>query len=247
MTPMADLSIPFRLPIPGWPRATFESDYGYRGGRLVVDQRPVLEAATRDQLLAGRRGAVPGSDLGIWMRLAVDESGARELHVGVDGAEALREDRLSAPTSRSAWIHAWIALAASACGFIASYLYVLRAAASGDPWPLKMAYHMASWHGLLTLTLFPASVWGQRVGIRTVQVVSFVFFAIHVGIALANLGRGGTIDPGGPGIATLNAASGLLFLVATIYGNRAYSDMDPVRALIARAREWRVTPGAKLR
>ena len=50
--------------------------------------------------------------------------------------------------------------------------------------------------------------------------VSGVFFAIHLGLALANVEEG-------PGIAVLNAASGLCFLVAVVYGQRAWTDMDP--------------------
>jgi hypothetical protein len=89
-----------------------------------------------------------------------------------------------------------------------------------------MGLHMAGWHLLLTLTLFPASVWGQRIGIRVVQAVSLVFFLIHAGIATANL------DMADPAIAVLNALSGLLFGAATLYGQRAHRDMDPIRALV---------------
>ena len=98
-------------------------------------------------------------------------------------------------------------------------------------WALKMAYHTAAWHLLLTFTLFPASVWGQRLGIRSVQIVSLVFFCIHLGIAIANAfwrDAGSLVDVW---IAFYNALSGVLFLASLIYGNRAHSDMDPVTAL----------------
>ena len=74
------------------------------------------------------------------------------------------------------------------------------------------------------MALFPASVWGQRAGIRAVQVVSLVFFFIHAGIALANAGVSD------PAIAAFNAASGLLFGASTLVGQRAHRDMDPIRA-----------------
>src|SRR5262249_33042804 len=141
-----------------------------------------------------------------------------------DGAEVMREDRMRAPISRSVWIHAFLALGGSLFGFIASALYVRRAGLSQDPWAMKMALHMAAWHLLLVLTLFPLSVFGQRVGIRVVQCVSLLFFCIHVGIAVANTGP--AFD--GPWIALLNGASGVAFLAAAIYGSRAWADMDPL-------------------
>jgi hypothetical protein len=212
------LEVSFRLPIDGHPRAVFASDFGLRGGRLLVDGAVVLEAPSRAAL-----------DLGITARLgaarltvrAIDDHAVR---VWVDGVEAPREDRLYAPTSRSAWAHASLALAGSLFGFSASWLYLARA----DPWSTKMALHMAAWHLLLTLTLFPASVWGQRIGIRAVQLAALVFFVIHVGIALAN-----TTAPM-DGVAVLNAASGIAFLATVLYGQRAHRDMDPLRVLTAR-------------
>jgi len=132
---------------------------------------------------------------------------------------------------RSAWTHAVLALTGSGAGFVASYLYLLKAQALQSDWALKMGYHMAGWHLLLTFTLFPASVWGQRIGIRSVQLVSLLFFFIHAGIALANIGPHDPTNPDDPSIAFFNALSGLLFLIAAIYGNRAYRDMDPVEAL----------------
>lgn len=127
--------------------------------------------------------------------------------------------------ARSAWIHGGLALAGSFAGFAAGALYLARAHAADDAWALKMAVHMAAWHLLLTLTLFPASVWGGRTGIRTVQFASLVFFAIHAGIAIANVGS----PPGvayGPWIALLNAASGLLFAASVVYGQRAHGEIQ---------------------
>lgn len=221
---MADLAIAFRLPLPGWPRAVFESNYSFRGGRLVVDGAEVVTAATRDELERGVSGAIDGVPVDVRL---VDHT----IAVTAAGAAAPREDRLRAPPSRSAWIHAVQALAGSAAGFVASYLYLRKADALTDAWSHKMGIHMAAWHLLLTFTLFPASVWGQRIGIRIVQLVSFLFFAIHAGIAIANTGASFSETPG---IAIFNAASGALFLVATFYGNRAHRDMDPVAALGAR-------------
>jgi hypothetical protein len=213
---MAELRIAFRLPRRA--RAEFLSDYGLRGGKLLVDGELALEASSRAALERGVDGLARGT--GHLRLVAGDDADVR---VFVDGVEAPREDRLRAPTSRSAWIHGWLALWGSAFGFVASWLYVRRAEASGDPWAMKMAVHMAAWHLLLTLTLFPASVWGQRIGIRAVQLAAAVFFCIHAGIALANLGAEG------PGIWLLNASSGLAFLATVLYGLRAYRDMDPLR------------------
>ena len=229
---MAELEVPFRLPVDGWPRAVFESDYTYDGGRLVVDDHAVVRAATRQQLERGVRGCLVASGADVAVRLVVGER-APELQLWVDGRAALREDGLRARPTRSAWVHACLALTASAAGFTASYLYLIKAQALQSDWALKMANHMAGWHLLLTFSLFPASVWGQRVGIRAVQWVSLLFFFIHAGIALANIGP---TDPGSPDdgwIAFWNAASGACFLAAAVYGNRAYRDMDPVAALRA--------------
>jgi hypothetical protein len=141
--------------------------------------------------------------------------------------EATREEDIRVPPTPSAWIHAGIALLGSLLGFVAGALYVRRAHASADAWAMKMALHMAAWHLLLVLTLFPASVWGQRTGIRLVQAVSLVFFFIHVGIAIANLGAGAAAADG-PWIGLFNALSGVAFLVAVVYGQRAHRDMDPL-------------------
>ncbi len=162
----------------------------------------------------------------------VERRGVPRIEITVDGALAVPEDHLRAPIAGSAKIHAWIALLASFFGFVASYLYLGRAESFQDPWSLKMAMHMAGWHLLLTLTLFPASFWGQRLGIRVVQGVSLGFFFIHLGIAVANMWpQGGPSD--GPWIAVLNALSGLFFLAATVYGQKAHRDMNPLTALSA--------------
>ena len=229
---MAELEVPFRLPVDGWPRAVFESDYTYDGGRLVVDDHAVVRAATREQLERGVRGCLAGGGADVAVRLVVGER-TPELQLWVDGRPALREDGLRARPTRSAWVHACLALAASAAGFTASYLYLIKAQTLQNDWALKMANHMAGWHLLLTFSLFPASVWGQRAGIRAVQWVSLLFFFIHAGIALAN---SGPADPGSPDdlwIAIWNATSGACFLAASVYGNCAYRDMDPVAALRA--------------
>jgi hypothetical protein len=221
---MAEQRLAFRLPLPGLPRALFVTDYGLRGGQLLVDDVVVLDVRSSEELARGVSTPLGGTKKRIAVH-AVDG----QLRLALDGIEVRPEEDLRAETSRSAWIHGFVALAGSAFGFIASYLYVLRAEALGDPWPMRMALHMAAWHLLLTLTLFPASVWGQRVGIRAVQAVSLLFFAIHVGIALSNAGAAEVETSAW--IALLNAASGLAFLAAVIYGQRAHADMDPVRVL----------------
>jgi hypothetical protein len=222
---VATLEIPFRLPLPGWPRAVVVTNFSYRGGALRIGGREVAVAESRDDLEAGASGRFDGAEVTVQL---VARDGAPRVVVDVDGRAAVPEKDLRAPPSRPAWVHAFLALAASFAGFVASYLYLRRASAFDDPWSLKMAWHMAAWHLLLTFTLFPASVWGQRVGIRIVQLVSFVFFGIHAGIAGANVGSTN------PGIALFNGASGALFLVATFYGIRAWRSMDPVAALRAR-------------
>lgn len=219
-----DLEIAFRLPLPGWPRAVFQSDYGYRGGRLLLGGAQVLQARSREALERGVEGSANGAPLA--MKL-VDRDGAPVLEVVADGKEARREGRIWAQPTRSAWTHAIIALGGSAAGFAASWFYLVKAEVLHDDWARKMGQHTLGWHLLLTFTLFPASVWGQRPGIRAVQLVSLVFFAIHAGMALANS------DLGDPGIAFFNALSGVLFLASVIYGSRAHRDMDPVAALRA--------------
>jgi hypothetical protein len=210
---MAELRVAFRLP----ERAEFVSDYGLRGGRLLVGGALALTAASRAELERGVSGVLPDA-----RRLHVQAEGD-ELRLFVDGVAAPREDSLRAPTSRSAWIHAWLALSGSLFGFVASGLYVRRAEIAHDAWAMKMAVHMAAWHLFLVLTLFPASVWGQRIGIRAVQLAALVFFCIHVGIALANAG-----DAEGPWLGMLNAASGTAFLTTVLWGQRAHRDMNPI-------------------
>jgi hypothetical protein len=219
-----NLEIAFRLPLPGWPRAVFQSDYGYRGGRLLLDGTQVLAAPSREALERGVEGQALGAPLA--MRL-VDQGGAPALELTAAGNQARREGRIFAQPTRSAWTHALLALGGSAAGFAASWSYLAKAAALHDDWARKMGQHTAGWHLLLTFTLFPASVWGQRPGIRAVQLVSLVFVLIHAGMALANA------DLGDSGIAFFNAASGLLFLASVVYGNRAHHDMDPIAALVA--------------
>ena len=227
---MAELERAFHLPLPGWPRAVFCSDYAYERAELRLGEGVVLHASTRSLLERGVSALIPGSAARIEMRLAPNDVGTPTVQVSVDGRAALSEDRLRARPSASAWWHASIALAASIAGFVASYLYLLRAATEAGDWPLKMARHMAGWHLLLVVTLFPSSVWGQRVGIRAVQWTSALFFVIHAGIALANLAAPDASGHGGA-IALWNALSGACFLAAVLYGNRAYRDMDPVAAL----------------
>jgi hypothetical protein len=220
------LEIAFRLPLEGWPRALFQGNYGYRHGSLSLDGATVLRAASREELERGVEGTPEGAGAPIRMQL-LPRNGVPTLHVLAAGREAVREDQVWARPTRSAWIHAGIALLGSAAGFAASYFYLVEAEALHSVWAGKMGQHTAGWHLLLTFTLFPASVWGQRTGIRAVQLVSFVFFAIHAGIALANS------DLGDPAIAFFNAMSGAFFLVSVIYGNRAHRDMDPIAALVA--------------
>lgn len=219
-----DLEIAFRLPLDGWPRAVFQSDYGYQGGVLLVDGAQVLHASCREALEQGIEGRANGAPVA--MKL-LDAGGAPFLEVSAAGKSARREGRIWAQPTRSAWIHAALALAGSAAGFAASWFYLVKAEALHDDWARKMGQHTAGWHLLLTFTLFPLSVWGQRPGIRAVQLVSLVFFCIHAGMALASS------DLGDPPIAFFNAVSGVLFLASTIYGSRAHRDMDPLAALAA--------------
>ena len=213
-------TIAYRLPTGDLPRAVVETDYSWSSARLLVDGVPVLAPGSRSALEAGAVTVYRG------LELALQLSGG-ELDLTYDGHPAIREDRMGARTARAAWLHGYVALAASFFGFVASYLYLERARALDDAWSLKMAIHMAGWHLLLTLTLFPASVWGQRPGIRAVQGMSLLFFFIHVGIALANTVPASAELP----IAILNAASGLCFAAAVLYGQIAHKAMDPLREL----------------
>ena len=222
---MATQTMTFRLPLPGWPRAQVESNFALTEGRLLIEDQERLRFDSRQALESGCQCAHAGAQL----TLGLDPDRA-SVQLAVNGQPAPLEIELRAPTSRSAWIHAWLALGASFFGFVASYLYLRRAELLADAWSLKMAIHMAGWHLLLTLTLFPASVWGQRAGIRAVQGVSLVFFLIHLGISLANMGgEASPID--GPWIALFNALSGIGFFAAVIYGQWAHRDMDPLASL----------------
>jgi hypothetical protein len=221
---MAAHQIAFRLPLPGWPRAVLETDYGLRGGRLVVDGAAVLELEGKDALARGGRARLPGTTSEVELRL--DPEDPTKVLLAIDGVAAEQEDRLHPKASRSTWIHALLGLIGSGAGFAASALYLLKSKNESDAWALKMSLHMAGWHLLLVLTLFPSSIFGGRVGIRLVQIVSTVFFAIHVGIAVANIGQADD-----PWIAVFNGVSGLFFLAAGVYGQRAWRDMDPLRAL----------------
>ncbi len=227
---IARRSCAYRLPLAGWPRVVFESDYAFRDGRLMAGEDELARVATRGELERGVTAYLPGFSEPLRIVLARDGAVDR-LRLRVAGREALKESELAAPASRSAWIHAFLALGASAAGFAAGYVYLFRAEADASVHALKMAYHMAAWHLLLTLTLFPSSVWGQRAGIRAVQLVSLLFFFIHAGIAAANVGTVDIGDSTDLWIATWNAVSGLLFLAAVVYGNTAYRDMDPLRGL----------------
>ena len=224
---MAEQRIVFRMPLPGWPRAVFASDYGFRGGKLMSEGAVILSADSHAALCLGIDVDAP--ELDAHLRLVLGNKGGDDpnLALFVNGVAAPLEEELQAPTSRSALIHGGIALLGSLFGFVASGLYWEKAREQGDLWALKMAVHMAGWHLLLTLTLLPASVWGQRLGIRAVQAASLVFFLIHVGIALANTGDAASTE----GIAVLNATSGLAFLAAVIQGQRAHADMAPERGL----------------
>jgi hypothetical protein len=218
------MEIPFRLPVGDWPRALFRSDFGYGGARLLLDGKELLlRTSTRADLEQGVEGTMPGGEP-IAMKL-VTRAGKLQVEVTVGGERAPEEGRVWAKPTRSAWIHAAIALSGSGAGFLASYFYLVKAAEMQSEWAHKMGYHTAGWHLLLTFTLFPLSVWGQRFGIRAVQLVSLVFFFIHVGIALAN----SEVDTFA--IAFFNGVSGVLFLASVLYGNRAHRDMDPVLAL----------------
>jgi hypothetical protein len=217
---MAELRVAFRLPTPDARRLVFVSDYGLRGGRVLLGDRVLVEAASSAALARGVSGQLPDSA----RVLTLQATDPADVQLRLDGEEVSPEDRLRAPISRSAWLHAFLALGGSAFGLVASWLYLRRAGLANDPWAMKMALHMAAWHLLLTLTLFPLSVFGQRVGIRAVQGTSLIFFCIHVGIAVANTGS--AFD--GPWIAVFNGASGLAFLAAAVYGSRAYADMDPL-------------------
>jgi hypothetical protein len=229
-----DHHIHFRLPVPGWPRITLASTFTFDRAELAANGVVLLSTSSRAELEAGVKLRMPKADRAESYDLEIrlePGTGQPQVQILVDGKAALREDRLRARPSQSAWLHAWLALAGSGAGFVASWLYLVKAQTLQSPWALKMGNHMAGWHLLLTFCLFPASVWGQRVGIRSVQAVSLLFFLIHLGIAIANLGPSDPNDPNDGTIAFFNALSGIFFLITAVYGNRAHADMDPCRSL----------------
>jgi len=230
---MAALNLAFRLPLPGWPRAVLETDHTYSSSKLLVDGADVVRACSREQLERGIGGRLGRGDDTVEVEVRLTMDGAiPNVTVKVDGRVAVAESELHATPTPSAWKHAFIALMASAAGFAAGYLYLREAWALDSVWSLKMAYHMAGWHLLLTVTLFPASVWGQRAGIRTVQGVCLVFFCIHAGIAIANFVSPDPASSADLPIGILNGVSGLFFLAGVVYGNVAWRDMDPVAHLV---------------
>lgn len=220
----ARLSIAFRLPIRGRPRAVFETDYLYQGGRLLLDGACVLTVPSRAAL---ERGASAASAAGVISVRLEARDGESRVVVALDDVEATDERDVEVHATRSAFIHALLALGGSFGGFVASYLYLHKAALIHSAWALKMGQHTAGWHLLLTLTLFPGSIWGGRTGIRIVQCVCLLFFAIHLAIAVANLVGSDPTNPNDAGVAVFNALSGALFFAAALYGNRAHRDMEP--------------------
>lgn len=219
------------VPGPELRRVVFESDFAFTEGRILLEDEELAHTSSREGLESGL-SASPASLGGRALCARLVMEGAQPKVVAtLDGEGLPEESKLRPRPSRSAWIHAFIALGGSVAGFAASLLYLERADATASAHAFKMAYHMAGWHLLLVFTLFPASVWGRRPGIRAVQFVALVFFLIHVGIALANVANPIPADPTEFRIALWNAASGLLFAVCVGYGVRAWRDMDPVRAL----------------
>lgn len=226
-------------------RVVFESDYTFADGRLFLADEEVACARSRGDLEQGIV-AHPASLNGRELRARLVMEGViPTVVVTLDGIELADVAELQPSPSRSAWLHAFIALGGSAAGFAASLLYLERADAVDSVHAFKMAYHMAGWHLLLVLTLFPASVWGRRAGIRSVQVVSAVFFCIHAGIALANIADPVPSDPTEFQIALWNAVSGALFLVCVFYGQRAWRDMDPLRAIEEMGQEGEGAPASQ--
>ena len=224
---VARRTLTFRLPLAGEPRARFETDWRFHGGRLMLDGRALVVAHTRQELTLGVEAAFAEGTLTV---ILVERDGEDDLEVRFGDARAVVETSVTLKATRSAWIHAWIALAGSVAGFVSSVLYLHKAALLHSEWALKMGQHTLGWHLLLTLILFPSSVWGQRPGIRGVQLVSLVFFAIHFSVAIANVtGSGDATNPNDAGIALTNALSGLAFLAAALWGQRAARDMDPSR------------------
>ncbi len=215
------LEVPFSVDLDGGVRASFFGDHLFSSGRVEIAGETVVRFDERREGLIGRwRDRV--------VRLELPDREAPDpnrLALYIDDVAVPQVRHVRMKPSRSAWMHATQALLASVAGFIASYLYLVKAEEQADAWAMKMGIHTAGWHLLLTLTLFAASVWGQRVGIRAVQFVSLVFFGIHAGMAIANFVDPSPLD--GPGIAIFNAISGVFFFVAVVYGQRAHRDMTP--------------------
>ncbi|MEQ9503993.1 MAG: hypothetical protein RIT81_44470 [Deltaproteobacteria bacterium] len=215
------LEVPFSVNLDGGVQARFLGDHLFSRGCVKFGDETVVDFDERRERLIGRwrdhevRLELPDRDVPDPNRLA--------LYIDDERVPQIGHVRLK--PSRSAWIHATQALLASFAGFVASWLYLVKAEEQADAWAMKMGIHTAGWHLLLTLTLFAASVWGQRIGIRAVQFVSLVFFCIHAGMAIANFVDPSPLD--GPGIAVFNAISGIFFFVAVVYGNTAARDMTP--------------------
>jgi hypothetical protein len=205
---MAELRIDFVLPSPSPARAVFVTDYGLRGGRLFVGDEVVIDAPSREALARGVSTVLANTG----ERVEVRAAGDFDVQVSIDGRDLLRAG--ADERRRAAWIHGVLALLASACGFAASWLYLVRARVALDAWAMKMAVHMAGWHLLLTLALFPAAVWGGRFGRHAVRATALLFFLIHVGIALSNGAARG--EAHADAIALLNALSGLFFLATLL-------------------------------
>ena len=230
MTAAATQRLVFRLPRPGWPSVVVETDYLYDVADLVVDGEVVLASQSREELLRGV--SVCRDDGTLTLRL-IESDGHSRLELRDDGREALPDSVIHVRPTRPVWMHAWIAFGGSLAGFVASAMYLRKSAMLHSEWAWKMGQHTAAWHLLLTLTLFPAAVWGPRLAVRIVQGVSLLFFLIHASMAIGNLGPSDPTNPNDPAIALFNALSGLLFLAAAIYGNRAHRDKDPGEALRA--------------
>ena len=75
----------FLLPLPGWPRAIFSSDFEYAGAELRLNDSVVLSAATRAILEHGVRGVLPSSGSHVAMRLEALERHAVLLQVACAG------------------------------------------------------------------------------------------------------------------------------------------------------------------
>src|SRR5690242_17709737 len=101
----AGIEVAFRLPLDGWPRALFRSDFGYGRARLQIEGEQVLRADSRDELERGIEGSWDANGAPLMMKLR-DRGGVSVVQVLVAGREAVREDKVWAKPTRSAWIHA---------------------------------------------------------------------------------------------------------------------------------------------